>query len=379
MVCTLALTSEALSAASEKADTASPPCFTSTMPIALLVELLRYNINDRTVFDAGAHILIERTILDPRNGSNVEAAVAAGAIPIFVSALRKHAASVAMCECTINVLANLTISDATQELAIAAGATPLLVNALRTHMAVENLCYVGCAAISHILLYLKRKGGIRKEPSISIFPLLVEVFQTHASSSFVFCPVIVALGLFMSNEAGHEAGISAFVAAGALPLTVTALRTHAGLEPVCRDGISVFSKIACSEFGGNALVKAGVVPVLVRALQQHKHLASVCSVACSTISNMSLLSPTNRALVAAAGAIPLVIAALRAHGADLNLTTFASSALCNMSLRNTSNRDATIGAGAVPVLVRAFALHRDDCTSRALEMLGFDEKGARRA
>ncbi len=301
------------------------------------------------------------------------AAVAAGAVPAVVAALRAHAKEkpyVAKAAC--NAIENFACSGEGLAACLAAGAVPACVAALlgaHAERGRDRVCEAACHALGRIARSNEgRAACLTAGAAPAVVAPLVPV-GAHACDEDLTAAALVALTNFAFRS---DEGAAACVAAGAVPAIV------ASLEAPTAACTALFHIVQCAE-GKAACISAGAVPAIVgvsevsgaalwvlRDVSRSAEGAAACVAALlptlrygSHLAALRFVAHTaeGRSAILAADAIPLVISALGggagAASAALGGCAEAACAALRDIADSTRGRAACLSAGAAPAVVAA--------------------------
>jgi hypothetical protein len=236
----------------------------------------------------------------------------------------------------------------------------------------ERVAEAGAIALRAIV----PKKGTQPCVDAGAVPVLVAALRTHASVPAVAEKACRAL----VNIAGIPAGQDACVSEGAVPAIVAALRTHASEPAVVQYACWALANIAMSPAmspAGQNTSAAGAVPAIVAVLRTHAREPAEAEWACWALVNIADI-PGGQDACVSEGAVPALVAALRAHASMPAVVESASCALLNIGCANPSHRAAIVAAGAAPLLAEAFSAHTGEARQNAheaLDKLGYTDEG----
>lgn len=177
----------------------------------------------------------------------------------------------------------------------------------------------------------------------------------------------------------------------ALPLLVSALRTHVASPTACfciahalTQGLMVCMDSSCGlpqstgKCTATVTVEASMLIAVASAMKVHKADERIFTSLCSVLGTLTMkLDVAQVASMFREGTMSLLVESLRLHAASASLCNSVGFALRFIASCD-AGRGAVIGAGAVPLLAAAVTRHgRGEATfvTDTLRCLGFSEKG----
>ena len=103
-----------------------------------------------------------------------------------------------------------------------------------------------------------------------------------------------------------------------------------------------------------AIVKAGAIPVTVQAMRQHPFVQKVQQYAFELLAYLTVQNLRNQFLVAIVGAIPVIVQGMRQNGSVLEIQEAGCRILCTNNLHN---NDLVAKAGAISSIAQAMRRH----------------------
>ena len=299
---------------------------------------LQSNVADRQM--EAAEMVSQHFLYSPLGEPlHKNAFIAAGVVSLLVAMLRADQPGVQQsATCALRSVGAWEHKDAL----IAAGAVPDLVAMLRSHqphmqMTAANI--LGCLA-----------EGPQQSTNADADQLQPHVSDEEARDrSYV-------------HTSGAQRSRDAIIAAGAVPLLVAMIGSDIPYTSKSDDCLEVARKVsyvqdvaayalgnlaAGSQQNNDAVMAAGAVPVLVTMLRSHQPKAQ--QIAAATLARFAKGSQHSSDAVIAAGAVPLLVALLGSDQA--NVQTRAAHALAYVAASSQQSSDVVLAAGAVPPLI----------------------------
>lgn len=257
-----------------------------------------------------------------RSDDNRAALVRAGAVPLLVAALAKHAANARVTEAATEALLSLFPNQAEAvELRGYSSATPHILDALLTHSADSGIVR---AAASVLYRLFQKNGRMDLAEAGRAVPLVVRALAAHSldhETSYSLCGVIANLAMNDTFEV-------ALTRAGVIPLLLAVLGRHAcvgGERVIAMNACRALKNLAYNPAHKSVVGHSGVAPLLLVTLTSHASDDLVVDAACGVLDSITRVASTCVVLLEA-GALPV----LRATAAQYSATSPVGAKLRNL-------------------------------------------------
>lgn len=319
-----------------------------------------------------------------RNPDDIELVVAAGAIPVLISVMKKHTGMVepeshrGSESCYANILPLEGANSCNDQLVEVVANTLSIIVCNPEH--ITNVVVNG--AIPILVSILRHNSNQLKEVAADTLSIIAR-HELHSSAVVEAgaAPALVSMLIQEPKELKQAAAFTlsiisqkhamAVVEAGALPMLVSILvawicdsasATHvnSGLDEVV---VNTISNIARDKDVTQAVVDAGTIPVLVSTLQNGaEELQKASAEAVSYIAKHELHTEA----VVKGGAVPVLVSLMQ--GGSTELKEVAADALRGVA-RNQTYTSAVVNAGGIPVLVSMVNGWADELKEVAADVL----------
>ena len=300
--------------------------------------------------------------LTVRNAENSAAAVAAGALPRVLAAMRAHQSSLEMqyvgCLCLQGLL---KYSDAPRTSAVQAGAIADVLNAMHMHPGDGDLSNSACFALHELFsvaddIDADAQTRVHADAAMRAAVTALNAHRADKDVQYSGCALLYKL----ADGSGHVRATA--VASGAVEAVAAALRAHPGHAPVQHCGVSAI--VALTQGNRPAVAAAGSVELVLAAMGAHINVNAVQRVGCDALAFfLQNADEMNASMLArSAGA---VVRAMREHSASAQILQIGVCALDVFVMHSAECLAIARDAGAVEALAAAL---------RMSQRLGFSEE-----
>ncbi len=332
--------------------------------VEAVVYVLRARCDAAAVQSAACFALIE---LGMARDANWERAVAAGAVPVLLRALRVHGAvDAAFAYNTCHALRALAAAcpSVTQPL-VDTSVAVAAVGALRAHAADAQVCASVASLLSSSIV---QECGSGAADCIKLFDAgvgeaSIAAIQRHPNDAMVLLPAMkCVVYLFHAGVAGKSPKtrrVRALAHASAR-VAVDALRAHAAHQMVSENAAALLGHTMSLQCVRAETPNIGAFTAFLAAMRAQPQTAGVQTTCCLALGVMCCdeFDPAvNQDAAAGAGALAAIMAALRAHLGDADVLSRGCYALNALVTVNERNQRAAHALAADAALVAAMRAH----------------------
>lgn len=236
-----------------------------------------------------------------------------------------------------------------------AGAIPALIGALHTHVRHPGVVALTCAPLGELILNVANRAEMHARDEAGVAAVIDGLRHNEGSADAVAAACVVLTRVAIDTEAAPH------LVRDAVPLIIAAMRRHQDNAKVNFDALGTLNNCILDRAHVPAVFRAGALTVTLEALRRHPSNVDVCDFACSVLARLldreyhKGHADTSRALKAESmSAGKELIKALLAHARHPMVALQGSTALARVLVQATSAQQAElVHEGAAQALVAA--------------------------
>jgi hypothetical protein len=273
----------------------------------------------------------------------------AGAMKQLLVVMSLYADNAAVGEAALAAVSPLMLDRKSKQRLGEAGFYQRAIALLSLHSSDLALQETGWAAVGNAVY--RNLEGAEGAAAAGALPLALSALRTHSSRAAVSSNVLACLG----NLCSHTYNQQKCGDLGSLEAVVAAMAAWPDDLGVCENGCAALGNIAAQPNNLERAAESGALEVTVSALLRHAKHSGVCENAIAALGNLCV-SPALAARAVALEAIEGVVGAMAGHGGVCSLCEKGAAALRNLTT-SFETQNAAASRGGIQVTVEALRVH----------------------
>jgi hypothetical protein len=278
-----------------------------------------------------------------------------GALPVVLSALRRHSAAPTVVQAGCCALAALLAAPQNKDAAAQLEAAPLLVQLLR-RQAGGAACKGQAAALSALAAAAEHPDSAAQALSCDATEYVLAAMGSASAGPELTVAACRALRALCEDPSGARRAERG----GALRARLSALSAGGDCAAGVEAALAAVSPLLLDRAAKKKLLSMGFAERCVALLRLHAADCAVQEAGWAALGNVVFRNLDGAEAAATAGGLPVAVAALQHHSAHVGMATTLCAALANLCA-HAYNQDKCATLGAFEAVVATLNTHAADC------------------